>query len=120
MKEALAHTRAVLVPIGCVEQHGYHLPLATDELTATATLGTVTVTVTTTATATATTTTATATTSATAGARAGRVPGGATTIHSPRCRPFRPAFPHQPASIGSVDPGAPFGLTGRIIHAVLN
>jgi len=30
MQEALASTRTVVVPVGVVEQHGYHLPLSTD------------------------------------------------------------------------------------------
>lgn len=34
MREALARTRTVLVPLGVTEQHGYHLPLSTDVQTA--------------------------------------------------------------------------------------
>jgi len=34
VRQALAESQAVIVPIGCVEQHGYHLPLNTDVLTA--------------------------------------------------------------------------------------
>lgn len=30
MREALTETKTVLVPLGVVEQHGYHLPLSTD------------------------------------------------------------------------------------------
>ena len=34
MREALKETRTVLVPLGVVEQHGYHLPLSTDIINA--------------------------------------------------------------------------------------
>jgi creatinine amidohydrolase len=34
VRAALRETQAVIVPIGCVEQHGYHLPLCTDVITA--------------------------------------------------------------------------------------
>jgi creatinine amidohydrolase len=30
MEEALEKTKTVIIPFGCVEQHGYHLPLSTD------------------------------------------------------------------------------------------
>ena len=30
MQEALASTRTVVIPVGVVEQHGFHLPLSTD------------------------------------------------------------------------------------------
>jgi len=30
IREALNDTRTVLIPVGCVEQHGYHLPTCTD------------------------------------------------------------------------------------------
>jgi len=30
VREALVHTRAAILPVGGVEQHGYHLPLTTD------------------------------------------------------------------------------------------
>ncbi len=30
IREALATTQTVLIPVGCVEQHGYHLPTRTD------------------------------------------------------------------------------------------
>ena len=30
IREALKRTRTVLIPLGCVEQHGYHLPTRTD------------------------------------------------------------------------------------------
>jgi len=34
VEEALAHSRVVIVPWGSTEEHGYHLPLATDSLIA--------------------------------------------------------------------------------------
>ena len=34
MREALSRTRTIILPIGVVEQHGYHLPLSTDTTTA--------------------------------------------------------------------------------------
>lgn len=34
VREALKKTKTVLLPMGCTEQHGYHLPLCTDTLTA--------------------------------------------------------------------------------------
>ena len=30
IEEALKKTKTVIIPFGCVEQHGYHLPLSTD------------------------------------------------------------------------------------------
>ena len=30
MKEAMQTVKTVIIPVGCVEQHGYHLPLSTD------------------------------------------------------------------------------------------
>ena len=30
MEEAMIKTKTVIIPVGCVEQHGYHLPLSTD------------------------------------------------------------------------------------------
>lgn len=35
MEEALARTKTVIIPVGVVEQHGYHLPLSTDIYNAT-------------------------------------------------------------------------------------
>ena len=32
LRDALARTRTVILPLGCTEQHGYHLPLSTDTL----------------------------------------------------------------------------------------
>lgn len=34
MREALSRTQTIILPIGVVEQHGYHLPLTTDTITA--------------------------------------------------------------------------------------
>lgn len=34
VREALSRTKTVILPIGVVEQHGYHLPLSTDTITA--------------------------------------------------------------------------------------
>ncbi|HOJ23481.1 MAG TPA: creatininase family protein, partial [Armatimonadota bacterium] len=30
IREALKETQTVILPIGCVEQHGYHLPISVD------------------------------------------------------------------------------------------
>lgn len=35
MKKAMKQTKTVIIPVGVVEQHGYHLPLSTDILNAT-------------------------------------------------------------------------------------
>ena len=35
MKKAMEQTKTVIIPVGVVEQHGYHLPLSTDILNAT-------------------------------------------------------------------------------------
>ena len=34
LEEALTKTKTVIIPIGVVEQHGYHLPLVTDIISA--------------------------------------------------------------------------------------
>lgn len=34
VRETLKTVKTALLPVGCVEQHGYHLPIATDSLTA--------------------------------------------------------------------------------------
>jgi creatinine amidohydrolase len=34
IRQALKKTKTVLLPMGCIEQHGYHLPINTDVLTA--------------------------------------------------------------------------------------